>query len=353
MSEREDRLIDRLGSPLASERVAADRNWLAIQALSRTAARRGTGLLRTAVATLAVLTIVAIGAATWGSVRLQVGANHLPVLYRQEIARTELAAAGVRASLAIEQQPAAHRSTPAAPEIVGLFVSALVDVRIAAEALPADIELRFQRPEWASYGILARSEGLNEPRRATGETHTTYRAPFPPSPAGETATYRVWLHLDTATGPLDSRVLVIAVDGRPEGQRAVAVADLPPPSGAPQVACARSGDPAVGRAITVCPAAGPIGSTVTIQGTACGYPGAPAIIYFGRELATGDGLSPGAVEVGRFSADAAGRFTATFRIPTELGTIQGGGGGPVRAGPYFFYSKPSAFCEAPFTVVDR
>lgn len=229
MNEREDRLIDRLGAPLASERVAADRNWLAIQALTRRPARRGPALLRTAVATLAVLTIVAIGTATWGSVRLLVGANHLPVLYRQEIVRTELAAAGVRASLAIEQQPAARKAVPAGPEVVGLFVSALVDVRITAEALPADIELRFQRPEWASYGILARSEGLNEPRRATGETRTTYRAPFPPSVAGETATYRVWLHLDTATGPLDSRVLVVAVTMAPEGQRATLIAELPRP----------------------------------------------------------------------------------------------------------------------------
>jgi len=227
--DRTDGLIDRLGSPLASERVAADRNWSALSARLAVPERHRPGFLRSALTATAAAVILVLAATTWGSVRLQVGANHLPVLYRQEVARTELVAPGVTASLAIEQKPAVHQATPAGPEVVGLFVSALVDARIAASALPADIELRFQRPEWASYGILARTEGLNDPRRSTGETHTLYDAPFPPSIAGETVTYRVWLHLETATGPLDSRVLQVAVTAAPEGQRVRFVGVQPGP----------------------------------------------------------------------------------------------------------------------------
>ena len=218
--ERIDGLIGRLGSPLASERIAVERNWRAISVGLEAPVRHRTGFLRSALATVAVAAILITAGTTLGSVRLQVGANHLPVLYRQEVARTELVAPGVTASLAIEQKPAVHQANSEAPEVVGLFVSALVDVRIAASALPANIELRFQRPEWASYGILARTEGLNDPRRSTGETRTRYDAPFPPSLPGETVTYRVWLHLETAAGPLDSRVLEVAVSAASEGQRA-------------------------------------------------------------------------------------------------------------------------------------
>lgn len=227
--ERTDRLIDRLGTPLASERAAADRNWNAISARLGAPERRQRGFLRSALATVAVAAVVIIAATTWGSVRLQVGANHLPMLYRQEVARTELNGPGVSASLTIEQKPAVHKPTQSAREVVGLFVSALVDARIAASALPADIELRFQRPEWASYGILARTEGLNDPRRSTGETRTLYNAPFPASLPGETVAYRVWLHLETAAGPLDSRVLEVAVSAAAEGQRVVFIGFQPGP----------------------------------------------------------------------------------------------------------------------------
>jgi len=61
---------------------------------------------------------------------------------------------------------------------------------------------------------------VTEPRRATGTTRTLYEAPFPPLASREQATYRVWLHVDSASGPIDSPVLVIAVTEGPEGQRA-------------------------------------------------------------------------------------------------------------------------------------
>ena len=61
---------------------------------------------------------------------------------------------------------------------------------------------------------------MTDPRRATGTTRTLYEAPFPPLASREQATYRVWLHIDTPSGPIDSSVLVIAVTEGPEGQRA-------------------------------------------------------------------------------------------------------------------------------------
>ena len=92
-------------------------------------------------------------------------------------------------------------------------------MRLGAGRLPAVIELRFQRPEDDTYGVLAHSE-VSDPRRATGTTRTLYEAPFPPLGPRERATYRVWLHLDTSAGPIDSPALVIQVTDRPEGQRA-------------------------------------------------------------------------------------------------------------------------------------
>ena len=100
-----------------------------------------------------------------------------------------------------------------------LRVVGITDVRLGAGRLPAIIELRFQRPADDTYGVLAHSE-VSDPRRATGTTRTLYEAPFPPLGPRERATYRVWLHLDTSAGPVDSPALVIQVTDRPEGQRA-------------------------------------------------------------------------------------------------------------------------------------
>jgi hypothetical protein len=95
----------------------------------------------------------------------------------------------------------------------------VTDVRLGAERLPATIELRFQAAGADTYGVLAHSE-VSDPRRATGTTRTLYEAPFPPLAPRERATYRVWLHVETATGAADSPVLVIQVTDGPEGQRA-------------------------------------------------------------------------------------------------------------------------------------
>ena len=57
-------------------------------------------------------------------------------------------------------------------------------------------------------------------RRVADSTRTLYEAPFPPLAARDRVRYRIWLHLDTAEGSVDSPILVIQVTDRPEGQRA-------------------------------------------------------------------------------------------------------------------------------------
>ena len=207
---RDEELARRLGSPLGSERPALERNWRTLSvALARPAPRR-LGGLRAAMTTIALAALVLLALGWWQGARVDVAADRLPVLYREEVARTMIGATGIEASLAIEQK---RIEGDARLRVVGV-----TDVRIAADRLPATIELRFQSGSDA-YGVLAHSE-VSDPRRATGTTRTLYEAPFPPLGPRETATYRVWLHLDTATGPVDSPGLVIRVTDRPEGQRA-------------------------------------------------------------------------------------------------------------------------------------
>lgn len=211
MTDREEQLAARLGAPLASERAATDRNWRALRAgIQAPVRRRFRGVLGAAT-TLALAAVVLITVGWWQGARVDVAGDRLPVLYRQEVARTTIVAAGIEASLAIEQK---HLDSGTQLRVVGV-----TDVRLGPERLPAVIELRFARPGDESYGLLARSE-VSDPRRATGTTRTLYEAPFPPSADRAPVTYRVWLHLETATGTVESPVVVVRVTDRPEGQRA-------------------------------------------------------------------------------------------------------------------------------------
>ena len=211
MTDREEQLASRLGTYLPSERTAAERNWRALSAAIAVPGRRGAGMLRAVVTTAALAAVVLAAIAWWQGARVEVASGGLPVLYREEVARTEVAAAAIEATLVIAQK---HVEGDARLRVVGI-----TDVRLGAGRLPAVIELRFQRPEDDTYGVLAHSE-VSDPRRATGTTRTLYEAPFPPLGPRERATYRVWLHLDTSAGPVDSPALVIQVTDRPEGQRA-------------------------------------------------------------------------------------------------------------------------------------
>ena len=211
MNDREERLAQRLGTPLSSERAAQERNWRALSAAVDRPERTRVGALRAAVGTLALAAAVAIAIGWWQGARLDVASSGLPVLYREEVARTHVAAAGIDGGVTIVQK---HIEGDPRLRVVGV-----TDVRLAGDRLPATIELRFQAAGDDAYGVLAHSE-LADVRRATGSTRTLYEAPFPPLAARGRVTYRVWLHLDTAEGSLDSPILVIQVTDRPEGQRA-------------------------------------------------------------------------------------------------------------------------------------
>jgi hypothetical protein len=103
--------------------------------------------------------------------------------------------------------------------------------------------------------------------------------------------------------------------------------------------------------LRACPADATVGQTITLAGTGCGYPGAQAILYFGTTDQFGQPTQGtyGAVEIGRFDMDANGRFATIVTIPSQLQTIQGQGGGPVKSGLYAIYSKPD-FCRTYITV---
>jgi hypothetical protein len=211
VNDRDERLASRLGTPLPSERAAAERNWRALSAAIASPPPSRLSRIRAIATTAALAAIVLLGLGWWEGARVDVAGDRLPVLYREEVARTGIAAPGIEATLVIEQK---HIESDARLRVVGV-----TDVRIGADRLPATIELRFQLSGADTYGVLAKSE-VSDPRRATGTTRTLYEAPFPPLAARDTATYRVWLHVESATGVVESPVLVIRVTDQPEGQRA-------------------------------------------------------------------------------------------------------------------------------------
>ena len=211
VNDREERLAARLGTTLSSERAAMDRNWRSLSTAIVAPPRSRFGALRVVLSVAALVVLVVVGLGWWDGERLDVASGAIPVLYREEVGRTSIAAAGIDASLAIAQK---HIEGDAKLRVVGV-----TDVRLGADRLPATIELRFQATGDDSYGVLAHSE-VSDPRRATGSTRTLYEAPFPPLARNERATYRVWLHLETASGVIDSNELRIDVTERPEGQRA-------------------------------------------------------------------------------------------------------------------------------------
>jgi len=211
VTDREERLAARLGSALPSERAAAERNWRALSAAIAIQERPRSAGFRAALFPAAFVLSVVVLLGWWQGGRVDVASGGLPVLYRAEVARASIAAPGIDATLAITQK---HIEGDARLRVVGV-----ADLRLAADRLPATIELRFQSPGDTSYGLLAHSE-VSDPRRGTGVSRTLYEAPFPPLGRGERATYRVWLHVETAAGVIESDPLAIEVIGQPEGQRA-------------------------------------------------------------------------------------------------------------------------------------
>ncbi len=106
--------------------------------------------------------------------------------------------------------------------------------------------------------------------------------------------------------------------------------------------------PGVSATLTVTPGRAPVGATVTLDGTGCRNPGQPTYLVFEGEGGAETG-TVGAVDIPNVPTDTTGHFHISFTIPTQLHSLQGRGGGPVRPGTYDFTSKPVA-CLIQFTV---
>ena len=99
--------------------------------------------------------------------------------------------------------------------------------------------------------------------------------------------------------------------------------------------------------ITLSTDSGPVGTVVTISGTGCANAGQATTLSFQGGFDLSGTL--GAAGIANIPTDVSGTFATTFNIPSELGSYQGLGGGPVVAGGYRFVSHPP-LCIAYFTV---
>jgi hypothetical protein len=171
---------------------------------------------RVLVALAAVVTIV-VGIGWSQQYRIGVAQGTLPVLYREEVTRTEFRNELVSAELIVQQRHS-EGST-------GLRVVAQVDVGLRSDALPATIEVHGRPSGSHIVEVLGRSANLQTVREATGLTRTNYIAPLPPTARGEVRTYEVWLFLETARGIFESQRLLVEIVGRPEGERARVLPD--------------------------------------------------------------------------------------------------------------------------------
>lgn len=218
---RLDRVLRRIGGPLdpTSTRAAEDRVLRRIREGHELPGRSWVP----AFAVVALAIAVLAGGAYLESYRFEVASGGIPILYQENVAQTSLnvdtgadgatpPAPLIRATLEIRQ---GHFGT--APR---LRVVSVDDVRLAAAALPADVEIRYREQGSAVSGTLARTTGLNETRRGTGEARHNVIAPLPPVARGEVHVFEVWLHVDMPRGAFDSPTLVVEVRGAAEGERA-------------------------------------------------------------------------------------------------------------------------------------
>ncbi len=108
-------------------------------------------------------------------------------------------------------------------------------------------------------------------------------------------------------------------------------------------AAAGCGRPLVG-GLSACPGTVNVGATIVLEGAGCSAPGSTSVkLSFDRA----DGS--GGVGLADITADASGRFHATFVVPAQLDPLQQHGGGPTTPGTYLFSSHPP-YCTAEVTV---
>ena len=93
--------------------------------------------------------------------------------------------------------------------------------------------------------------------------------------------------------------------------------------------------------LTVTPARGPIGTTVTLRGNGCSV-----LAFIGGGVG---GAIEGADPLPVVDLDADEDFEVTYKIPAALEPVMGQGGGRPQPGTYFFRSFPPR-CYARFVV---
>lgn len=217
---RVDRLLRRIEGPVdrASTHAAEERVW---RRLREGYPVRGRNWMP-AVLVVALALALLVGGAYLQSYRLEVASGGGLVLYQERIANAQIAQRSgvtqvVTGTLEIRQ---GHYNATR-PDL--LRVVAIDDVRVSSGALPATIEIRYREQGSAVSGTLARTAGLDEVRRATGDARHNVIAPLPPVERGEVRRFEVWVHVDTAVGPVESGHLLVEVRGAAEGERARAI----------------------------------------------------------------------------------------------------------------------------------
>ena len=162
-----------------------------------------------AAVTTAVVLVVAAG---WvASYRVGVAGDGLPVLYREDVARSAAGDAGDGTLAVVVKRHAATAGE--------LRAFATLQLQVAAADLPGVAEIRFLEEFAAAHGVLGRIR-LEPEDRASGRAQLTMDAPFPPVARGERLTYRIWVSVEGPRGERRSPELVVEVSGEAGGQRA-------------------------------------------------------------------------------------------------------------------------------------
>lgn len=211
---RAEALARRLAGPLdtASTARARERVWAALHAPRPRPRRAWLAALAVGAAAVALL----VGGGWLGTYRLEAGSGGIPILYRERVGATTIDTEAVHGSLSIEQLHLRDAST--------LRVVARVDLVVAADAVPATVDVRYRPAGSLVAGGLAHEPAVSDVRRELGGARYTVAAPFPPLARGDVRTYEVWVSVDTPKGRAESGVLTVEIHGAPEGQRARLVA---------------------------------------------------------------------------------------------------------------------------------
>jgi hypothetical protein len=149
------------------------------------------------------------------------------------------------------------------------------------------------------------------------------------------------VHTSGMTRALPCLLLVLSACSGGDAAPSAAGTSLPPRTFAPRSDCSGNAS------IRVCPARGPIGTPVVVEGIGCNLGSPDMTLVFTNE--GGAHGTFGAVVLN--AVEAPDRyFTTPWRVPAEMGGIQGRGGGPTTPGTYRFYTKPPVCDGATFTV---